>query len=180
MQAELAALRDDLAPAWLQASAARGAAAVAAGQGRTHAAHATPIHASALLALPAAAPVERIPVAHPSTFSLALMTSPLPQQEPLSVEDTAERHVRPARRQAFVDLCRGSVGAYLERFGFRSNLLKAMYAVGAPGRLQAQERCCMGGWLRCATTAAAAAGTGAAVARCAGSAACCASAACCT
>lgn len=49
-------------------------------------------------------------------------------QEPLTVEETAERHVRPALRQAFVDLCRGSVGAYLERFGFRSNLLKAMYA----------------------------------------------------
>lgn len=37
--------------------------------------------------------------------------------------------MRPALRQAFVVLCRGSVGAYLERFGFRSNLLKAMYAV---------------------------------------------------
>lgn len=50
------------------------------------------------------------------------------------MEETAERHVRPALRQAFVDLCRGSVGAYLERFGFRSNLLKAMYAVRAPLR----------------------------------------------
>ncbi len=47
------------------------------------------------------------------------------------MEETAEQHVRPALRQAFVDLCRGSVGAYLERFGFRSNLLKAMYAVRA-------------------------------------------------
>ncbi|HTO97967.1 MAG TPA: NAD(P)/FAD-dependent oxidoreductase [Myxococcales bacterium] len=50
-------------------------------------------------------------------------------QEPLSVEETAERHVRPALRQAFVDLCRKPVGRYLDRFGFRSDLLKAMYAV---------------------------------------------------
>ncbi|MFW5926124.1 MAG: phytoene desaturase family protein [Myxococcota bacterium] len=50
-------------------------------------------------------------------------------EEPLGIEETAERHVRPALRQAFVDLCRGSVGAYLDRFGFRSDLVKAMYAV---------------------------------------------------
>ena len=50
-------------------------------------------------------------------------------QPPVSIEDTAERHVRPALRQAFVDLCRGSVGAYLRRFGFQSELLEAMYAV---------------------------------------------------
>lgn len=49
--------------------------------------------------------------------------------EPASVEETAERHVRPALRQAFVDMCRGSVGAYLDRWGFRSQLLQAMYAV---------------------------------------------------
>lgn len=49
--------------------------------------------------------------------------------EPLSIEDTAARYVRPALRQVFVDLCRKPVGAYLERFGFRSDLLKAMYAV---------------------------------------------------
>jgi phytoene dehydrogenase-like protein len=49
--------------------------------------------------------------------------------EPLSIEDTAERYVRPALRQAFVDLCRKPVGHYLDRFGFRSDLLKAMYAV---------------------------------------------------
>ena len=36
--------------------------------------------------------------------------------------------MRPALRAAFVDLCRGSVGAYLQRFGFRSELLQAMYA----------------------------------------------------
>ena len=49
--------------------------------------------------------------------------------EPLSIEDTAERFVRPALRQVFVDLCRKPVGRYLDRFGFRSDLLKAMYAV---------------------------------------------------
>jgi phytoene dehydrogenase-like protein len=49
--------------------------------------------------------------------------------EPGSVEATAERYVRPALRRAFVDLCRGTVGDYLERFGFASDLVKAMYAV---------------------------------------------------
>jgi phytoene dehydrogenase-like protein len=50
-------------------------------------------------------------------------------EEPLSIEDTAARHLRPALRQVFIDLCRKPVGLYLERFGFRSDLLKAMYAV---------------------------------------------------
>ncbi len=50
-------------------------------------------------------------------------------RNPLSIEDTADRHVRPALRQVFVELCRGSVGAYLRRFGFQSELLEAMYAV---------------------------------------------------
>jgi phytoene dehydrogenase-like protein len=50
-------------------------------------------------------------------------------QEPYSIEETAERYVRPALQQVFVELCRGSVGAYLDRFGFQSNLLRAMYAV---------------------------------------------------
>ncbi|MFE0590386.1 phytoene desaturase family protein [Micromonospora echinospora] len=67
MQAELAALRDDLAPAWLA--------------------------------------------------------------EPLPVEETAERYVRPALRRTFVDLVRGSVADYLARFEFRSELLVSMYAV---------------------------------------------------
>ena len=49
--------------------------------------------------------------------------------EPLSVEETADRHVRPALQQVFVDLCHGSVIDYLDRFGFRSDLVKAMYAV---------------------------------------------------
>lgn len=50
-------------------------------------------------------------------------------EPPLSIEETAERYVRPALREAFVKLCRGSVGEYLERFGFKSDLVKAMYAV---------------------------------------------------
>lgn len=49
--------------------------------------------------------------------------------QPFSIEETAERYVRPALRQAFVSLCRGSVAAYLDRFGFKSDLVKAMYAV---------------------------------------------------
>jgi len=50
-------------------------------------------------------------------------------EEPLSIEDTAQRYVRPALREVFVSLCRGSVGRYLDRFGFESDLLRAMYAV---------------------------------------------------
>jgi phytoene dehydrogenase-like protein len=50
-------------------------------------------------------------------------------KEPLSIEATAARHVRPELQQVFIDLCRDSVGAYLDRFGFDSPLLRAMYAV---------------------------------------------------
>jgi phytoene dehydrogenase-like protein len=50
-------------------------------------------------------------------------------EEPLSIEETAERYVREELRQAFVSLCRGSVGDYLARFGFESDLIQAMYAV---------------------------------------------------
>jgi phytoene dehydrogenase-like protein len=49
--------------------------------------------------------------------------------EPLSVEETAEKYVRPALREAFVNLCRGSVADYLDRFGFASDLFEAMYVV---------------------------------------------------
>ena len=56
-------------------------------------------------------------------------------EPPRSLEETVERHVRPALRPVASALCRGSVAAYLERFGFRSDLLLAMYAVtdGLPG-----------------------------------------------
>jgi len=55
--------------------------------------------------------------------------APTWMQAPVSIEETAERYVRPGLREAFVDLCRGSVGDYLARFGFESDLVKAMYAV---------------------------------------------------
>lgn len=48
---------------------------------------------------------------------------------PLPVEGTAERYIRPALRETFVDLVTGSVADYLSRFGFASELLVAMYAV---------------------------------------------------
>ena len=50
-------------------------------------------------------------------------------QEPLSAEATAERYVRPELRRAFLDLVRRPVDDFLHRFGFRSELLLAMYAV---------------------------------------------------
>lgn len=50
-------------------------------------------------------------------------------EEPLEIEETAERYVRPALRRVLVELCRGSVAEYLARFGFASDLLMAMYAV---------------------------------------------------
>ena len=49
--------------------------------------------------------------------------------EPLDVEDTAERYIRPSLRETFVDLVRGTVVDYLARFGFTSELLMAMYVV---------------------------------------------------
>ena len=55
--------------------------------------------------------------------------------EPLPVEETAERYVRPSLRSVFADLVRGSAMDYLERFGFASPTVLAMYAVtdGTPG-----------------------------------------------
>ena len=49
--------------------------------------------------------------------------------EPLTLHETAERYIRPELRETFVELCQGSVGDYLDRFGFTSALVKAMYAV---------------------------------------------------
>ena len=49
-------------------------------------------------------------------------------EEPRSIEETAERHVRRELRGAFVDLCRKPISHYLGRFGFKSDLLMAMYA----------------------------------------------------
>lgn len=50
-------------------------------------------------------------------------------QSPLTIEETAARYVRPSLRDAFVDLCREPVSHYLARFGFKSDLVQAMYAV---------------------------------------------------
>lgn len=49
--------------------------------------------------------------------------------EPLSVEDTAVRYIRPALRQVFLDLVTRPVEDYLARFDFETELLVAMYAV---------------------------------------------------
>jgi phytoene dehydrogenase-like protein len=50
-------------------------------------------------------------------------------QPPGSVEETAERFIRPQLRGVFVDLVRGDVASYLDRFGFKTDLVTAMYAV---------------------------------------------------
>jgi phytoene dehydrogenase-like protein len=50
-------------------------------------------------------------------------------EEPLSMEETAERYIRPALRQTFINLVTRPVEDYLGRFGFQSELLIAMYAV---------------------------------------------------
>jgi phytoene dehydrogenase-like protein len=50
-------------------------------------------------------------------------------EEPYSIEETADRYVRPELRQIFINLCRKPVGEYINRFGFKSDLVKAMYAV---------------------------------------------------
>lgn len=55
--------------------------------------------------------------------------APVWLQEPGSVEETADRFIRPELQQVFVDLCRGSVTDYLARFDFADELLVAMYAV---------------------------------------------------
>ncbi|MDB4997232.1 MAG: dependent oxidoreductase, partial [Myxococcaceae bacterium] len=50
-------------------------------------------------------------------------------EEPLTIEQTAAKYVRPALQQVFIDLCRKPVSEYLARFEFQSDLVKAMYAV---------------------------------------------------
>lgn len=49
--------------------------------------------------------------------------------EPLSAAATAERYIRPALRQIFLDLIAKPVEHYLRRFDFKSELMLAMYAV---------------------------------------------------
>eukprot|EP01025_Chloroclados_australasicus_P049921 TRINITY_DN5705_c0_g1_i2.p1 TRINITY_DN5705_c0_g1~~TRINITY_DN5705_c0_g1_i2.p1 ORF type:complete len:607 (-),score=38.67 TRINITY_DN5705_c0_g1_i2:440-2128(-) len=48
---------------------------------------------------------------------------------PFSLEETAERFIRKHLRNKFIDLCTQPVMHYLDRFGFKNDLLKAMYAV---------------------------------------------------
>jgi phytoene dehydrogenase-like protein len=50
-------------------------------------------------------------------------------EEPLSIEATAEKYVRAELRSVFVDLCRKPVSHYISRFAFKSDLVRAMYAV---------------------------------------------------
>ena len=50
-------------------------------------------------------------------------------EEPLSIDDTAAKYVRAPLREAFINLCRKPVGDYIDRWGFQSDLLRAMYAV---------------------------------------------------
>jgi phytoene dehydrogenase-like protein len=49
----------------------------------------------------------------------------------LDVEATAERFVRAAHRDAFIALCRGSIGDYVARFDVKSDLVKAAIASDA-------------------------------------------------
>jgi len=50
-------------------------------------------------------------------------------EEPLSLENTADKYIRPELRQVFIDLVTQPVENYLMRFGFQSELLISMYAV---------------------------------------------------
>jgi phytoene dehydrogenase-like protein len=50
-------------------------------------------------------------------------------EEPLSLAETAEKYIRPALRQVYVNLVTQPTEKYLERFNFKSELLTAMYAV---------------------------------------------------
>ncbi|MGH9962262.1 MAG: phytoene desaturase family protein, partial [Pyrinomonadaceae bacterium] len=50
-------------------------------------------------------------------------------QEPLSLQNTAEKHIRPSLRETFINLVTRPVEHYLARFEFESELLLALYAV---------------------------------------------------
>jgi phytoene dehydrogenase-like protein len=50
-------------------------------------------------------------------------------EAPGTVEEIADRHIRPQLQSTFIDLVRGSVADYLARFGFKNELLMSMYAV---------------------------------------------------
>ncbi|HEY2175937.1 MAG TPA: NAD(P)/FAD-dependent oxidoreductase [Mycobacteriales bacterium] len=67
--------------------------------------------------------------------ALAADVAPAWLAPPLTVEETAERYVRPGLQDTFAGLVRGSAVDYLSRFGFASQTVLAMYAVtdGMPG-----------------------------------------------
>jgi phytoene dehydrogenase-like protein len=46
--------------------------------------------------------------------------------DPGSLEETADRYVRPALQGAFVAMCRGSARAYVDRWGYESERLRAV------------------------------------------------------
>src|SRR5450432_1629894 len=46
--------------------------------------------------------------------------------EPMTLHETAQRYIRAELQSIFVALCAGSVGDYLDRFGFTSDLVNAM------------------------------------------------------
>lgn len=50
-------------------------------------------------------------------------------EEPLPIAQTAEKYIRPALRQVYMNLVTQPTEKYLERFNFKSELLVAMYAV---------------------------------------------------
>jgi phytoene dehydrogenase-like protein len=50
-------------------------------------------------------------------------------EEPLSLEATTQKYIRPELRKVFLDLCTRPLEEYLDRFGFESDILIAMYAV---------------------------------------------------
>src|SRR3954465_14082187 len=66
---------------------------------------------------------------HVEIAALRADLAPAWLDEPGSVEEIADRHIRPQLQSTFIDLVRGSVADYLTRFGFKSELLTSMYAV---------------------------------------------------
>ncbi len=50
-------------------------------------------------------------------------------EEPKPVDETAEQYIRPSLRTVFLELVARPVEEYLDRFGFESDLIVAMYAV---------------------------------------------------
>jgi hypothetical protein len=81
------------------------------------------------------------PLSHPQAEISAICSDVAPAwlKEPLSLEATAARYVRPGLRQAFLDLCRRPAAEYVGRFGFKSDLLKV--ARGGQGEAAGWAAC---------------------------------------